>query len=82
MPIKKDVTIGDCRLILGDAMEIFDGLKYDSIVSDPPYGQEFVSNHRIVKHKAIANDDDVKHLQWAYGCVGIICATYRSRKAS
>ena len=66
-PIKKDVTIGDCRLILGDAMEIFDGLKYDSIVSDPPYGQEFVSNYRIVKHKAIANDNDVKHLQWACG---------------
>jgi len=39
MPIKKEVTIGDCRLILGDCTEILpllDGV--DACVSDPPYG--------------------------------------------
>ena len=64
MPIIKDVTIGDCRLILGDAMGIVQGLEYDSIASDPPYGMSFVSNHRIDKHKAIANDGGVAHLRW------------------
>ncbi len=66
-PIKKDVTIGDCRLILGDAREVVAGLEYDSIVSDPPYGMSFVSNHRIDKHKAIENDEGVEHLQWSCG---------------
>jgi DNA modification methylase len=44
MAIKKDVTIGDCRLILGDCLEVMpllgkvdavDGL---AIITDPPYG--------------------------------------------
>ena len=38
-PIKKDVTIGDCRLILGDCLEIMPLLgKVDAVVTDPPYG--------------------------------------------
>lgn len=42
MPIKKEVTIGDCRLILGDCLEILPTLKgVDSIVSDPPYGMKW-----------------------------------------
>jgi len=37
--IKKEVTIGDCRLILGDCMEVMPLLgRVDSIVCDPPYG--------------------------------------------
>lgn len=36
--IKKDVTIGDCRLILGDCLEVMPLLgKVDHIFSDPPY---------------------------------------------
>ena len=39
MPIKKDVTIGDCRLILGDCLEVMPLLgKVDCVVTDPPYG--------------------------------------------
>lgn len=38
-PIKKDVTIGDCRLLLGDCLEIMPLLgKVDAVVTDPPYG--------------------------------------------
>lgn len=38
-PIKKDVTIGDCRLLLGDCMQIMPLLgKVDAVVTDPPYG--------------------------------------------
>lgn len=38
-PIIKDVTIGDCRLILGDCLEVMPLLgKVDAVVTDPPYG--------------------------------------------
>ena len=51
--------IGDCRLILGDAVELVPALgPIDSIVTDPPYGMLFRSNHRRIRHEAIANDGD------------------------
>ena len=38
-PIKKEVVIGDCRLILGDCIEVMPTLgKVDAIITDPPYG--------------------------------------------
>ena len=38
-PIKKQVRIGDCRLILGDCLSIMPTLgKVDAVVTDPPYG--------------------------------------------
>ena len=38
-PIKNDVTIGDCRLILGDCLEVMPLLgKVDMVLTDPPYG--------------------------------------------
>lgn len=38
-PIKKEVTIGDCRLILGDCLAVMPTLgKVDACVCDPPYG--------------------------------------------
>jgi len=37
-PIKKEVIIGDCRLLLGDCLEIMPLIEdYDCIISDPPY---------------------------------------------
>ena len=49
--------IGDATLYLGDCREILPTLgKVDAVVTDPPYGMEFRSNHRTVKHDAIAND--------------------------
>lgn len=48
----------DCRDVVGD-------VAYQSIVTDPPYGMKFRSNHRAVKHAAIANDGDVGMLQWS-----------------
>lgn len=39
MPIKKEVIIGDCRLLLGDCLSIMPLLgKVDACVCDPPYG--------------------------------------------
>lgn len=38
-PIKREVTIGDCRLILGDCLEVMPLLgAVDAVVTDPPYG--------------------------------------------
>jgi site-specific DNA-methyltransferase (adenine-specific) len=38
----------------------------DLVVTDPPYGMKFQSNHRKVKHKSIQNDDN---LDWLDGWV-------------
>lgn len=38
-PIRKEVTIGSCRLILGDCLEVLPTLgPVDAVVTDPPYG--------------------------------------------
>ncbi len=38
-PIKREVIIGDCRLILGDCLEVMPELgRVDCVVTDPPYG--------------------------------------------
>lgn len=38
-PIKREVIIGECRLLLGDALEIMPSLGiFDAVVTDPPYG--------------------------------------------
>ena len=37
-PIKKEVFIGNCRLILGDCLEVMPTLdKVDAVITDPPY---------------------------------------------
>jgi len=37
-PIKREVTIGNCRLILGDARDVIAGLSgIDLVITDPPY---------------------------------------------
>lgn len=64
--ILKDVRIADCRLILGDCTRIIDELPHiESVVTDPPYGMSFNSNHRNVRHKVIANDGEGKMLDFA-----------------
>lgn len=65
MSYQRKEVIGNATLYLGDAREIVPGLEFDSIVSDPPYGMAFQSNHRSKKHEKIANDGDDALLQWA-----------------
>lgn len=66
--VKKARVIGRCELLLGDCLEIMPGLEpVDAVVTDPPYGMAFQSNHREVQHKRIANDGDSGLLQWACG---------------
>ena len=60
------VTIGRATLYLGDSRDILPTLgSVDSVVTDPPYGMSFRSNHREERHDAIANDETDELLQWA-----------------
>ena len=62
----REEIIGDCRLILGDCLEVMPTLgRFDVVVTDPPYGMAFRSNYRGERHDAIANDGCGKMLQWA-----------------
>jgi len=61
----KPVQIGDATLYCGDCLEILPTFpKADAVVTDPPYGMDFCSNHRSEKHKKIANDSDTQFLRW------------------
>lgn len=54
--IVRDVTIGECRLILGDCREVLPGLpKCDFILTDPPYGICYASNPIVGKSKKSSN---------------------------
>ena len=48
------------KIYQGDCLEIlkgFDNKSVDIILTDPPYGMEFRSNHRYEKHAKIVGDD-------------------------
>ncbi len=61
--MKDKVIIGDATLYLGDCMEILPTLgKVDAVVTDPPYGMNFQSNVRKIKHNKIVNDTSPKSL--------------------
>lgn len=62
--------IGEATLYLADCMEILPTLqKVDAVITDPPYGMSFQSNHRKEKYLKIANDEtaDVANavIKWA-----------------
>ena len=55
------------KLYKGDCLEIMDkliekGVKVDAIITDPPYGMEFKSNHRKIKYENIINDNNLEWL--------------------
>ena len=60
------VVIGNATLYLGDCREILPTLgNVDAVVTDPPYGMDFRSNHREIRHEVIANDGDADLLRFA-----------------
>lgn len=49
-----------CTIYHGDCAEVLPELgRFDLLLTDPPYGMRFRSNHRLEKHKPIANDDSL-----------------------
>lgn len=64
-PIKREVIIGDCRLLLGDSLEILPLLgKVDAVVTDPPYG--------IIPQFGVQNKKNgVRNLQFAWDGVHV-----------
>jgi site-specific DNA-methyltransferase (adenine-specific) len=63
---RKEVLAEGVECWLGDCRELVEIIApHDVIATDPPYGMEFRSNHRIVKHDAIAFDDAEWPLQFA-----------------
>ena len=55
------------KLYNGDCLEIMDrlieeGVKVDCILTDPPYGMNFKSNHRKNKYEKIENDNNLNFL--------------------
>lgn len=53
------------KTILGDSLKILKNVASESIdliVTDPPYGMSFQSNHRKEKHLKIENDDTLEWL--------------------
>ena len=64
--ITPDWQHGDVKLYCGDCLDILPGLEgVDCVVTDPPYGMEFVSNYRIIKHTSIKGDSSEELLVWA-----------------
>ena len=63
----EEVTIGNCRLILGDCREVLPTLgRIDAVVTDPPYGMGYVSGRRKEKHAPIAGDTSYDLINQAY----------------
>lgn len=66
-------VLGDHRVLCGDSTKSEDvarlmaGATIGSVITDPPFGMSFVSNYRVVKHKAIAGDSTADLLAYACG---------------
>jgi DNA modification methylase len=57
---------GGATLYLGDCREILPSLgALDAVVTDPPYGTAFQSNHRKQAYSRIQNDHGINELIWA-----------------
>ena len=57
--------LGEHRLMCGSCRDIPLEWEWESVVSDPPYGMSFQSNHRKEKHDSISGDNDEDLLRWA-----------------
>jgi len=65
------------KIICGDCLEVMKGIpdnSVDLVITDPPYGVNWQSNRRIIKHEHIENDDD---LSWA---LPVYSEIYRAMK--
>ena len=68
MGIVREEHIGDCRLILGDCLEVMPTLgKVDAILTDPPYGIGITKSNRLATSRGLGGkswDDEAADLGW------------------
>jgi len=65
MAERKEVLSEGIELWLGDCRDVFNEPdRIEALVTDPPYGMSFQSNHRTVKHSPIASDTNADLLLW------------------
>lgn len=63
--IKKEIIIGDCRLLLGDCLSIMPTLdKVDAVVTDPPYGIREAAGKNITRTGGLARAKDYGNSNW------------------
>lgn len=62
----REERIGDCRLILGDCLEVMPTLgKVDAVVTDPPYGIDYLASQPgATTYKRISNDEKPMELSF------------------
>lgn len=66
-----------CTIYHGDCREILPQLpKADLVLTDPPYGMEFQSNYRILKHRKIEGDGELPIDVIWMAISKAICAAY------
>lgn len=82
--IIREETIGDCRLILGDCLEVLPSLNFSGVIlSDPPYGIGWKrgenKQRNSKRHTGIVNDQDVTARDAVLSaCPGIPAAMFGS----
>lgn len=64
-----DFELGDgaVQLWRGDCLDILPQMEpgsVDAVVTDPPYGMGFRSNHRLLRHDGMLGDDDAALVTW------------------
>lgn len=85
----KIIYIDNCTLINGDCLELMKEIpegSVDLILTDPPYGMNFQSGRRKVKHKKIKNDNNLDWLDMFVseskrvisenGCLYVFCSKH------
>lgn len=84
--IRKEITIGECRLILGDSVKVAEFVSgYSAVLTDPPYGIAYQSGYAtdaLWSEDAIRNDDDTLVRDWVLGRIDTSVPTlvFGSRK--
>lgn len=67
-PIKREVTIGNCRLLLGDMREILPLIgAFDAVCCDPPYGISITKSNRLAVSRGLGGkswDDQPADMSW------------------
>jgi site-specific DNA-methyltransferase (adenine-specific) len=65
-PIKREVVIGDCRLLLGDCLAIMPTLgKVGHVISDPPYEQAMHDLHQTAVFRRTDGGAERKHFTFS-----------------